>query len=708
MSAESSRLYLDNLIIPAARLGDGNPLFYGTEGAAANIVRGVDPSIPEADRKFVGYGAVKGSLPYQPQEDYDRVRRKRSFRVAVLENRFLRATFLLEYGGRLWSLLYKPENRDLLYVNPVFQPANLAIRNAWFSGGVEWNFGWPGHSPLTCSPVFAAQLSGSDDPVLRLYEWERVRRMPYQIDAYLSDDAPLLFVRMRLVNPHSETIPVYWWSNIAVPEVEGGRVLAPATESYTFAYDKTMRRTDIPLHDSVDVSYPKRNRRAADYFFRIPDGRRPWIASLDPSGRGMFQTSTYRLRGRKMFVWGNSQGGGHWQDFLSIDGERYLEIQAGLARTQAECLPMPAGAEWSWTEAYGPMEADAATVHGSDWQAACAHVEEKLDGVIHADALEAEHLRTVPMAESVAPKTLHRGSGWGYLEAARRTACGEENRMTNLVFDAASIGAPERPWLQLVNEGTFPQPDPAEPPAAWMVQSQWRELLEAAATSGGSDHWATWLHLGVMYFSEGRLDDAQVAWEKSRSRLENGWAWRNLGILAMERRDFATASSCYERAWNLGPGSLRLAVERGRAMITDGRSRDWLDLLPSLPTHIRENGRVRLLEARAALSTGDLARVEKIIADNLEVADIRESETEPTDIWFELMERKQAIAQTAGAGDIARGKTGDIASHVSPRDSSIPHDFPSAPVPDVSSDAYRAKIRADFPPPRGIDFRMSQ
>ena len=43
-------------------------------------------------------------------------------------------------------------------MNPVFQPGNLAIRNAWFSGGVEWNMGIRGHSVYTCSPVFAARV----------------------------------------------------------------------------------------------------------------------------------------------------------------------------------------------------------------------------------------------------------------------------------------------------------------------------------------------------------------------------------------------------------------------------------------------------------------------------------------------------------------------------------------------------------------------
>ncbi|MEI6297439.1 MAG: hypothetical protein WCO84_07430, partial [bacterium] len=41
----------------------------------------------------------------------------------------------------MWSVFAKPENRDLLLSNPVYQPGNLALRNAWTSGGIEWNIG---------------------------------------------------------------------------------------------------------------------------------------------------------------------------------------------------------------------------------------------------------------------------------------------------------------------------------------------------------------------------------------------------------------------------------------------------------------------------------------------------------------------------------------------------------------------------------------
>ena len=44
-----------------------------------------------------------------------------------------------------------PLPRELLFNNPIYQPANLALRNAWLAGGIEWNVGQFGHSFLTCS-----------------------------------------------------------------------------------------------------------------------------------------------------------------------------------------------------------------------------------------------------------------------------------------------------------------------------------------------------------------------------------------------------------------------------------------------------------------------------------------------------------------------------------------------------------------------------
>ena len=46
-------------------------------------------------------------------------------------------------------------------------------------------------------------------------------------------------------------------------------------------------------------------------------------------------------------------GGRHWQEFLAQKGCAYIELQAGLAKTQLEHLPMKGGETISWLESYG-------------------------------------------------------------------------------------------------------------------------------------------------------------------------------------------------------------------------------------------------------------------------------------------------------------------------------------------------------------------
>ena len=142
-----SELRVETWQMPAARFGRDNPFPQLVSFRSATAGEEVDGSISEEDRQHFGYGLNAGWLPHRPQDDYDRVRRDRSFVAIVLENDVLRATFLTEVGGRLWSLVHKPSQRELLHVNPVFQPGNLAVRGAWISSGVEWNACVYGHTP---------------------------------------------------------------------------------------------------------------------------------------------------------------------------------------------------------------------------------------------------------------------------------------------------------------------------------------------------------------------------------------------------------------------------------------------------------------------------------------------------------------------------------------------------------------------------------
>lgn len=179
--------------------------------------------LDEKDEIYEEYGRRKNAYPYRQYNNYTREVKERVCEAAVLENRFLKAVFLPEYGGRLWELWDKKTEKNLLYTNDVIRFSNLAVRNAWFSGGVEWNIGVIGHTPYTTDPLYTAVTkTESGAPVLRMYEYERIRKVPYQMDFWLDEEDCFLNCRMRIVNESEDVIPMYWWSNIAVPEYEGG------------------------------------------------------------------------------------------------------------------------------------------------------------------------------------------------------------------------------------------------------------------------------------------------------------------------------------------------------------------------------------------------------------------------------------------------------------------------------------------------------
>ncbi|MEG0766677.1 MAG: DUF5107 domain-containing protein, partial [Clostridia bacterium] len=401
--------------MPAAGLGAENPLpdLAAVRDVHADIA--IDwETVSAEEARYMGWARIHSILPYTLQDGYDRKKTPRDFHAAVLENDAIRATFLPEIGGRLWSLYDKRRGRELLHCNPVFQPCNLALRNAWCSGGVEWNVGIIGHTPFTCSQVITSTGALADGtPVLRMMEYERVRGLVYRVEAFLPDDSDFLFLRVCIENVADTETPVYWWSNIAVDEAEDVRVIAPATRAFQFGYGGKLAKVPMPRYNDWDVSHTTQVPHAMDFFFDLPDGQRRWISALDGGGYGLVQTSTDLLRGRKLFLWGTNPGGRNWQQFLSQPGKRYLEIQAGLAHTQLEHLPMPGGAAYDWLEAYGPCQADAQTVQGEDWEGAIHCVETTLERALPRAAMDARYADVRTELDELPMTYVQYGSAWG-------------------------------------------------------------------------------------------------------------------------------------------------------------------------------------------------------------------------------------------------------------------------------------------------------
>ncbi|WP_433517979.1 DUF5107 domain-containing protein [Nonomuraea sp. CA-143628] len=626
-------LRTSTVVLPVSPLGPENPL--PPLRTLPDPRGGLKTAAADAEMAAqLAYGHAESLLPYTFQDGYGREREERELKTAVLENELLRAEFLLEYGGRLRSLVHLPTGRELLHKPPHLQLANLGLRNAWFAGGVEWNLGTFGHTALACAPVHAVRVAGPDGvPVLRMYEWERMRRLVYQLDVHLPPGSPVLLVHVRIYNPSAVDAPVYWWSNAAVPQTPGSRVLAPARQAYHFSYDGMLRRVPVPRWHEADQSYPARNEQAADFFYELLRGERRWIAALDADGGGLAQVSTDLLRGRKHFRWGTGAAGRNWQDWLSGPDRPYLEIQAGLTRTQLEHVRLPARSALSWTEAYGLLQADPTRSHGP-WHEALGHVSRAVDRLISRDRLQAAHEQAAGLAAAVPMEVLHVGSGWGALE--RRALAKRRSRVLNLPgtpFADWTIGRDQQSWLALVRKGSIPTPAPALPPSSYTVGPEWRALLEKSVEESGGT-WFTLLHLGVNLYHDGDHDGARAAWERSLACAENAWALRNLAVLAPSR-----AADLYERAHALSPRLRPLTIETLVALLAADRPDAALVLIDKLGPKDRWHGRIRLLECRAALDAGDVGRAGRVLETGLVVDDLREGEDTLDELWWDYHER---------------------------------------------------------------------
>ncbi|HEX5993741.1 MAG TPA: DUF5107 domain-containing protein [Jiangellales bacterium] len=618
-------LTLGTIRTPCSPLGPTNPLPPLLD--AAEIHTGATSAdVPPDVVARLRYGHMRSVFPYLRQDGYSRERTESDLRVAVLDNGLVRAMLLLDLGGRLWSLMDLRTGRELLHQGNALQFANLALRNAWFAGGVEWNIGTTGHTPGTADPLHAARvITASGDPVLRMYEWDRLRDTVYQVDAWLEDGHDRLYVYVRIVNPNDHAVPMYWWSNTAVPQAPGVRVIAPAASAYHFGYERSLEVVPVPGHGGRDCTYPTGHRFAADYFFRIEDGQQPWIAAVDADGSGLLQTSTSRLRGRKLFVWGTGTGGRHWQEWLGGDPQYgYLEIQAGLASTQMEHVQMPAGARWSWVESYGPLTVNAARAHDPDWEVARRTVQEHVEQKAPAYGLEQRLRAADARADQPPVETLHVGSGWGALELRHRNLAG----LTGTPFPRSTLGPEQAPWVTLIDTGSLPSSPVGQPPPSYVSGERWRRRLAATPAT-----WQTELHLGHIAHVDGDLSGAERHYENSLTIERSPWALRALALIRAERGDHAAAARMLEDAVERAPDVLPLALELGDALLAADRPADALTVVDRLGNQPDDHGRVGLLAATAALACRQLDRAAALLDAPLQVADVREGEVALDRLW---------------------------------------------------------------------------
>lgn len=613
--------------IQTARLGEESclPDLLGEMMLQNNLKFELD----EEDEIYEAYGRRDTSYPYRQYNCYTRELKETQIRTAVLENRYLKAVFLPGYGGRLWELWDKEANRNLLYTNDVLRFSNLAIRNAWFSGGVEWNIGMIGHHPFTTEQMYTAQTeTDAGEPVLRMYEYERVRKVTYQMDFWLEEESRFLNCRMRIVNESPDVVPMYWWSNMAVPEYENGRVIVPADKAFTSAAGRVYK-VDIPYVNETDVTDYKTIKKSVDYFFDIPAENPRYVANVAPDGYGLLQISTDRLRSRKLFSWGNQDASDRWQEFLTEDAGRYLEIQAGLGKTQYGCIPMAPHTAWEWMEQYGALHFPVEMLH-SEHKDRAEYLTEQIQKQHLCTDLEEKLKATKSMAKKHAQLVLE-GSGYGALVFHGK---GTDHLEFTAQKDSLNL------WKEFFAAGHLHCPDSSTAPDEFMINESNVEFLEQHMKDENQKNWYAHYHLGLGYYQKGDYEYAEKAFEDSLSCEENPWALHGLSCVYLLTERKQEAASAIEKGLCLKMEESSYLKEGFRILALCDGYKILCSVYEKLGDSEKQIGKLKYYYILALHKLGQHERALALLEENggLAMDDVREGEDSMAQLWSELYE----------------------------------------------------------------------
>lgn len=586
----------------------------------------------EEEEIYEGYGRIPNAYPYRQYNTYTRKLKERSVQTAVLENTYLRAVFLPEYGGRLWELWDKESGQNLLYTNDVIRFSNLAVRNAWFSGGVEWNIGVIGHSPLTTEPLYTAVLENeSGTEILRMYEYERIRGVVYQMDFWLEDEERFLNCRMRITNASSEVIPMYWWSNMAVPEYDGGRVLVPAKEAFTYQEGKVFK-TGIPLVNGIDVTDYKKIPSSVDYFFDIPEEEPKYVANVDREGFGLLQISTRRLRSRKLFSWGNGEASDHWQEFLTDRAGRYVEIQAGLGKTQYGCIPMAPHTAWEWMEQYGSIRVEKEVMELPHLER-CQRVTDTLQKAGMFECLEKRLQETKSMAKTSA-ESVFPGRGYGALREDR-----DWPGNLHLTFRLQEPGLLE--WQEFLKSGKLKEPDVKERPAEFCAQAKDIPALVRCVETSGKNNWYAWYQLGLARYADGQHEKAKEAFQKCCGCRENPWGLHGLSCAHLVLGEQKAAGETAFQALSMRKEDVSFQKEGFKILYLSRAYQTLCEAYEGLEKEQKAVGKLKFYYISALYELGDFEKAYRLLEEGggLEIEDIREGEDSIAQLYTSLYEK---------------------------------------------------------------------
>lgn len=346
------------------------------------LIEQIDPvyNIPVYYFNRVDYEAI----PHKPTEiDYTGV---------VLENPYLRLTFLPELGGRLYSAYLKTTEQELFYHNPVVKPSRYGVlqpyeANWWLAtGGMEWAYPTQEHG-YRFGVAWDYQVTQTATSATITLSDTAPDRVSLTVDVTLPADKASFTVKPTLINNGPDTAPIQLWTNAAL--TLGASTMSLETQ-FTLPGDSLTvhsrgesgwtvpdERQPAPWPQVGDTDLRYYDQWANYLGFFVPNQVAPFFGAYNPeTDLGVVRLSDADPGSNKLFAFG--------QDFpdrsYTNDNSQYFEIWGGVNAGfwPEDDIPVAVGQTLGWQETWWPL----AQLSGLTWatEQVAIHITPTADG----------------------------------------------------------------------------------------------------------------------------------------------------------------------------------------------------------------------------------------------------------------------------------------------------------------------------------------
>lgn len=354
--------------------------------------------------------------PYYRFDGYTDEPVDKEWTIVALENQWIKLHITPEIGGKIWGAWEKSTGFPFIYANDVVKFRDVAMRGAWTSGGIEFNFGDIGHAPTVATPVDWMTRENPDGSVSCFVGAPDLSsHTRWMVEINLPPDKAYFTTRSRWYNNTPFETSYYHWMNGGFRAAGNLEFCFPGTnyighegELHPWPIDEKGR----------DLRWYKNNDFGSYKSYHVLGEPTDWFGAYwHDDSIGVVHYSPYADKlGKKIWVWGLSRQGYIWEDLLTDNSGQYVELQSGRLFNQAapgsinspfKHVAFKPYTTDEWTEYWYPVKGTGGIDYGND-RGAFKFIREKDSLLIRFSPLK--YIRDTMTFEYIDRKNFRRGS----------------------------------------------------------------------------------------------------------------------------------------------------------------------------------------------------------------------------------------------------------------------------------------------------------